>query len=93
MNLPTHWITKDEGRIAIVDMSDSHLTNALNLVRRRIKTTMEAHDACYGHGFNGDMANYYAEKEASLCESHLLALRLAEKALSAEQERRKPAKP
>jgi len=88
MKLPTHWTTKDKGVIAITEMSDAHLANALKLVERRIETTDEARDACYGHGFNGEMAGYYAEQEASMCETHLSALRLAERALSSEQQHR-----
>jgi hypothetical protein len=91
-NLPTHWTTEAKVEIAIVDMTDSHIANCINMLERYIDREMDRYDSCYGHGFNGEMACYYAELDASLCEDRILKMRLAQKALVLEQQARKALK-
>ena len=87
-NLPTHWTTKSDVAIAIVDMEDDHITNSINMLNRHIEREMDNYDACYGHGFEGEMSTYYSEIEASSCENRILKMRVSRTALKLEQQAR-----
>ena len=58
----THWIQKDGVRIRIVDMTDQHLTNAINMLERFAYRTWECAIRSGPPNFNGDMAQYYADQ-------------------------------
>lgn len=41
MKLPTHWKTKDNGSIAIKEMTDSHLLNSIAFYQKRAPVLQE----------------------------------------------------
>jgi hypothetical protein len=57
------WKTKDGQKIALGDMTDSHLENTIAMLERRKQAYGDGTDfPCYPN-FNGEMAQFFAEKD------------------------------
>ncbi len=68
-----NWTTKDGKKIPINKMSDSHLCNALRMLKRMAHGIQSETIGIIGAAaasMNGDMASYYAEQDFDrACES------------------------
>lgn len=53
---------KDGTKIRVCDMTDSHLDNALAMMKR-MGNAIQLEAACHFPSFGGEMAQYYAEQE------------------------------
>lgn len=82
------WTTRDGTKIDIRDMTDTHLSNAINMLDRRIETLQDELSACFG--FPSDsMASYYAEGEVNGVTTEIGAVAEMKWQLQQEQRRRK----
>lgn len=67
--MTTHWKTKAGQIIAIKDMTDLHLTNTINMLRRKmnakVRKELDKWDSAYSAAasLSGDMASYYADQQ------------------------------
>lgn len=59
-----HWTTKDGRKVAIKDMSDDHLKNAVAMLRRNGFVGADEYELAIGGAYSmqGEMAQYYAEQ-------------------------------
>lgn len=81
------WITRDGVKLQLRDMTDTHLTNAIQMLDRRIETLHDELCACFS--FPSDsMASYYAEGSADEVSRKLSDVRDARHALQQERLRR-----
>lgn len=68
----TIWITKTGARVKIREMSDQHLANTINFLRRNAHAAQfAAIDSGYAClcSLNGEMAQYYCEQDINRIES------------------------
>jgi len=68
MEAHTLWTMRDGRQIAIREMSDTHLVNAIRMIERRVPAMADAMRVAaegFASYFGGDtMASYYAERDA-----------------------------
>lgn len=68
-----HWTTKDGRKIDIKDMSDSHLRNAIAMLRRNGIVGADELKIGSAYSMQWEMAQYYAEQTvADMAPSRLL---------------------
>lgn len=61
MSTELYWRTKSGERIAISEMTEKHIRNAVSMLERKYDETLDA-----AYSFSGDtMASYYAEGEGT----------------------------
>ena len=83
------WTTKDGTKIPIAEMTDTHISNAIAHLERKIEATEDAMASASGHGFQGEMASYAAEQEGDRCAERLLFLDGYLHAMKEERNRRR----
>ena len=57
------WTCRDKTKIAITEMTHTHLANTIQMLRRDIERLEAEVDACFGYS-GGEMAEMYAEQAA-----------------------------
>ncbi len=84
----SQWRTREGVRIALPDMTDLHLRNAIRFVKRKIEDAEDDEAATYGASCSGEAATYYAAGAQDDATAKVIGLRLALDVLEREQKRR-----
>ena len=85
----TVWTTKDGTKIPIAEMTDTHLSNAIAHLERKIEATEDAMDSSYRHRFHGVVPFHAAEQAGTRCGERLMFFNVYLHAMKEESNRRR----
>lgn len=84
------WVTKTGKRIPVEKMTDDHLANAVQFMRRQVKIAEQIESSSWAGlaTLHGEIATYYAEQECDRASDDVSDRRMLLRMLEAECKRR-----